>query len=253
MTNYYTDLAISNFLSLPAKLNEQELTEFLTLQQNHLKGRIKVVFDNCNPEFVQSIIQKVFPVSKIKPYNSNFFVLNRQESVNFLNKDTLIDFEILEVRSNDKENIDVIKNLLTSSFAIKISKDELGKTIFDENPQRVIEILSNFDKSYKQKGLKTFLVKSKQGEIVGCYSLIQVNKEVQLSGVAGRTTLNNCFKGKKLLILCQAMISSFLKEKSFEKLEFLTLSNSKVPVANIYQDLGIPKNFNRKGLLLQID
>ncbi len=245
----FTDLACSNFLKIPSNLDSVRLKEFV--EKQNFDSKTKLIFNEYNPDFIEQTILTLNPKLNVKPYNSNFFILDRRQAKEFLNQELLEGFTVFEIDEKDKENLEIIKNLLTSSFAVKIYKDENGKTIFEEKPERAEEVLINFENNYKQTGLKTFLVKSKLGEIVGCFSLIRIANEVQLSGVAGRTTLPNSYTGKKLVILCQAMISSFLKSTDFEDVQFLTLSNSKTPVAQIYAELGIPKNTTRKGLLVK--
>ena len=245
----FTDLACSRFLTIPTNLDSSSLVEFIERQE--FENKTKIIFDNYDSKFVEQNVLSSNQNLIVKPYNSNFFIFDRGHAQDFLNNELLADFNITEINFEDKENIGIVKNLLKSSFAVKISKDENGKTIFEERREKAEEILANFDLSFTRDGLKTFLVKSKLGEIVGCYSLIKVGEEVQLSGVAGRTTLPNSYQGKKLIILCQAMVSSFLNTKDFDNSTFLTLSNSKEPVAKMYADLGIPKNITRKGLLVQ--
>jgi hypothetical protein len=256
MPQFFTDLAGSNFLNIPADLTQQEILTFLNDSKVFFGSSVKVIFDNYDSELISQALYSFADESDLNvsvlPYNSNFFVFDRGECVSFLNGVSMADFEIIEANFGDKSNLEIIKNLLVNSFAVKVNKDELGKTVFEDRPLRAKEILDNFDSTFLQSGLKTFLVKTKTNEIVGCYSLIQIGGEVQLSGVAGRTTLPSSFQGKKLSILCKAIVTSFLNQKNFESADFLTLSNSKAPVAQMYSDLGIPKNVIRKGLLVQI-
>ena len=245
----FTDLAGSHFLTIPSNLDSTSLNNFL--KEQSFDSKTKLIFDNYDPNFVEQFILASNPKLIIKPYNSNFFIFDRKEAEAFLNPETMADFAITKIVFGDLENIEIIKNLLKNSFAVKISKDDNGKTTFEENPEKTKELLGNFNFRFEQDGLKTFLVKSKLGEIVGCYSLIKIGGEVQLSGVSGRTTMPNSYQGKKLIILCQAMISSFLNTVDFDDIQFLTLSNSKIPVAQMYSDLGIPTNTTRKGLLVQ--
>jgi hypothetical protein len=256
MPQFFTDLAGSYFLNIPADLSQQEISSFLNSSKPFFGSSVKVVFDNYETQLISQAFYDLADNSGLKisvePYNSNFFVFDRFECDSFLRGVSMDNFETTEVNFEDKISLEIIKNLLVSSFAIKVNKDDAGKSVFEDRPLRAKEILDNFDSTFLQTGLRTYLVKSNKDEIVGCYSLIQVGHEVQLSGVAGRTTLLNGFQGKKLLILCQAMVSSFLNQKNFESAHFLTLSNSKIPVAQMYSELGIAKNITRKGLLVQI-
>lgn len=251
----FTDLAGSNFLTITSDLDQNSILELFSELRLANYKKIKVIFDDYDPEFISNLLSNFANENdvqvSISPYNSNFFVFNREESKTWLANNSSAGLAVEHIKLSGFENIEIIKNLLVNSFAIKITKDDESKTVFEDDILRSESILSEFEKSFSQEGLKTFLVKSEQGEIVGCYSLIKIGNEVQLSGVAGRTSLENSYKGKKLVILCQAMISSFLTHKDFNDVKYLTLSNSKKPVAQMYSDLNIPKNIIRKGLLVQ--
>jgi hypothetical protein len=254
----FFDLAGSHFVTLPSGLNTTQTELFLSSKENlwNSNQTSKLVFDNYEIDNIELIIDKIARDKKlhveIKDYNSNFFALTRKEAAQWLTKNPFDGFEIEQITKNNKPDIEIVKNLLISSFAVKISKNSDGQTIFEPKEERENLILNNFDNVFDQAGLFTYLLKSETGQIVGSYSLYNVENEVQLSAVAGRTTLENGFKGKKLLPLCQAMIWSFLNEPKFATLDSLTLSNSKAPVAQLYSDLGYSKNSNRKGLLIRI-
>jgi hypothetical protein len=254
-SQFFTDLAGSNFLTIPNELKRDSILELFTELKLAKYNKIKIIFDNYDPEFISNLISNFANNSNlsisISQYNSNFFVFNREESITWLDNYSIASLVVEHIKLSDFENIEIVKNLLVNSFAIKITKDNESKTVFEDDILRSDSILGKFEKSFSQDGLNTFLVKSEQGDIVGCYSLIKIGNEVQLSGVAGRTSLKNSYKGKKLIMLCQSMIHSFLNSEDFSDVKYLTLSNSKKPVAQMYSELNIPKNNNRKGLLVE--
>jgi hypothetical protein len=254
-TQLFTDLAGSQFLTIPSNLNKSEVLDIITKYKIIFQNKIKVIFDNSDPILIaDSFMDPKNNLSydaSISPYNSNFFILDKMQSTIWLDKNPFIGFKIKQILFENKEEVELIKNLIINSFAIKITKGAQLQTIIEGDEIRAKSILAKFDQSFLQPSLKTFLVKSDLDEIVGCYSLIKIGNEVQLSGVAGRTALENSYKGKKLVVLCQAMISSFLTESEFGDVNYLTLSNSKKPVAQMYRDLDIPENHSRKGLLVE--
>jgi hypothetical protein len=251
----FTDLAGSHFLTIPKNASEELIIESLSYLRLTKTSKIKVIFDTYDLSFIYGLLVEFANNSNFKiniePYNSNFFVFNREQARIWLDNNPLQNFVTKQILCQDSDNIEVVKNLQVNSFAIKITKGVDAKTVIEDDEIRAKAILDKFEGSYTQKGLKTYLVKSKLNEIVGCFSLIKTGNEVQLSGVAGRTNLNNSFKGKKLIILCHEMLCCFLSEQEFKDTDYLTLSNSKLPIAQMYLDLNIPKNESRKGLLFQ--
>jgi hypothetical protein len=252
----FTDLAGSQFLTIPAGLDALTILNLISEYKSTFQNKVKVIFDNYDPIFISNLFADFAKDSnfniEVNPYNSNFFVFDKNQSKIWLDYNPLQGFVTEEILYDDMQNIEIIKNLLVNSFAVKMTKDADSKTVVENDSIRSRAILDKFDISYNQQVLKTFLVKSESDEIVGCYSMIKVGNEVQLSSVAGRANMPNSFKGKKLVVLCQAMISSFLAEPEFSDTEYLTLSNSKKPVAQMYSDLNILKNNSRKGLLVQM-
>jgi hypothetical protein len=255
----FYDIAGSSFLTLPTGLDFATLEQVLRESKMDILGRsskIKVIFDDYGIDNVQEILERVFVECEIGPYNSHFFKIGRNNIEQFLNQNSQLDWSAYQANFVNLEDLgetekSIIKDLLINSFAVKIVKEN-DQEITAFKQEKIDYINTYFEADIDNPNMLTFLVQDKMAQIVGCYSLTKVGNEAQLSAVAGRTSLPNGYRGgKKLPILSASMIYEFSTSPFFEGCEFLTLSNSKTPVANFYHSLGIPDNRNRKGLSVE--
>jgi hypothetical protein len=264
------DLAGSIFLTIPSGLSLDRIVELLhdlgERSQNNLwdhGNKIKIVFDSYRPEDIVRCCEIVAENSSInlnfETYNSHFFVITQKEAQELVQNDfRFLDFEsnfvVKTVDKNSTEDKKTIKQLLLDSYGVKFQSDP--KAIIPVEPK--IDFINNkFEDLLDANNINCFLVKSKSGEIVGCFGLSNVEYgnliETQLTAVAGRYTGENNYIGaKKLPILNAAFVSEFVNNPIFGGSCALSLSNSKKPVAQMYTDFGFQRNQYRQGIIVEI-
>lgn len=278
----FYDLAGSSFLTLPSNLSLINLRQVLINSKDLILARnitsnnkIKVIFDNYNLQDINNILTEVFVNNQILSYSTNFFKVNKQIQQQFspnqslksnlnLNLKPELDWQnyckafitktlglTKQINKPTNQQLDIIHNLLVNSFATTINQEN-NQNQHIKNQTKANYINRYFTLDITNPNMKSFIVESKEGNIVGSYSLTIIDKEVQLSAVAGRSSLDNSYKnGKKLPILSASIIYEFETNPFFAKCEDLTFSNSKKPVADFYNKLGIISNPNRQGLIIK--
>ncbi len=264
VTNFkppFADLAGSIFFTLPPNLALHELSNLISQSKDKLlqqPTKLKVIFDNYDPQLIYSEFVQIFGKGKIVEYNSNFFKLNKADIVELLTKNPQLnwqnysdEFVIKEYTPNQKN---ILINLLLNSFAVNFCRDIEGKSFVTSNPSKQRYIFENFEKHSQNQDLKIFLVYARSGEVVGTFGLNTFGDEVQLSAVAGRFVdfeNHTGYKGaKKLPVISAAFVHTFNTLSSFCKFGSLAFSNSKPSVIEFYSNLGFKNNLERKGFIL---
>ena len=259
----FCDLAGSVFLTLPSGLDLQQLFALMSENKQLIAcqpNKIKTIFDNYDLNQVQSEFANCFTGSKITPYNSNFFKLDKNEIEDLLAQSPELNWSNYQnefvIKPYSLDQKDVLINILVSSFAVNFDRDSVGKSIVTTNNLKRKYILENFDKHSSNPNLYTFVIYTKTGEVVGTFGLTIVGSEVQLSAVAGRfveTENRKSYKRtKKLPIISAAFVEIFANRENFKNIQCLTFSNSKPSVIQFYQELGFYNNTARKGFILEI-
>jgi hypothetical protein len=239
--------------------------DFVTQVKTFLAiDKVRILSDYYNSQEVEtalnslskdpsSIIQNL----KIIPYSTNFFAVQRKDLEHNIFASSELDWEnyrqdfvVLKVEKENQQMMTILSNFLTTSFAVDHNKK--SPTFGQIKEQRKQSILSRLAENMNNKFMQTFLILTRSGELVGCFSLTNVLNECQLTGVTGLCTLPNNYSGKKLGVLCGAIVNEYYTNEFFSAAESLTFSNSKKPVANLYSNLGFEKNKNRTGWILEI-
>jgi hypothetical protein len=251
------------FVVIKENVTKSDLKYFLEENQQILEfPKLRFVFDipEIKPILVQTL--KLFCdskqiKSKILDYNTNFFVATKVDSkrlteqnptINWLNYKSNFSYKI--VSKEDLKAQEILKNFMLNSFGVDFVYEN-DKVLPKKNDQKQQKITNNFAEAFGNPSLEMILVSKNNSDLVGCYALAGLNKDLQLYSVAGMSSLKMCVE-KKLPILMSSLLSIFNNSKKYEHFEKLTLSNSKQKVSEIYKNLGLAKNYDRKGLILEI-
>jgi hypothetical protein len=259
----FRDLAGSIFLTLPQELHRSQLTALIAENSYEILDQpknIKVIYDNYEESEVANALLTALPDVSLSPYSTTFFHLTKTEINNLVSQYNDLnwasyhdDFEINLYEDEDKKTL---INLLLNSFAVNFAKDEKSKTIITDNESKQKYILNNFDTNIANPDMRTYIIRSKIGEIVGSFSLTRIAGEVQLSSVAGRFLDSGSqvaySGGKKLPLLSAAFVEIFEHDENYSDMETLSFSNSKSSVIKFYLDLGFDINTNRKGIMIEL-
>jgi hypothetical protein len=259
----FRDLAGSIFLTLPSGLHRSQLTALIAENTGEIYTQpknIKVIYDDYNKTEVESSLDVALPEVTLSPYSTTFFCVTKAEINNLVSQYNDLnwgsyrdDFTIDTYEVEDKE---VLLNLLLNSFAVNFGKDSEGKTVISINEAKQKYILENFDINIANPDMKTFIIRSNSGEIVGSFSLTMIAGEVQLSAVAGRFLDSGNYHGyqggKKLPLLSAAFVETFEHDENYSEIVTLSFSNSKASVIKFYADLGFDINTRRKGVMIEL-
>jgi hypothetical protein len=259
----FRDLAGSIFLTLPSGLHRSQLTALIAENTGEIYNQpksIKVIYDDYNKTEVESALDGALPEVTLSPYSTTFFCVTKTEINNLVSQYNDLnwgsyrdDFVIDLYAPEDKE---ILMNLLLNSFAVNFGKDADGKTTISVNEAKQKYILENFDENIVNPDMKTFIIRTNNGEIVGSFSLTTIAGEVQLSAVAGRFVDSGNYRayqgGKKLPLLSAAFVETFEHDENYSEVETLSFSNSKPSVIKFYSDLGFDINTRRKGVRIEL-
>jgi hypothetical protein len=259
----FADLAGSIYLTLPANLQTQQIYELVSHNKAIIfdqPNKVKVIFDNYITDEVENIFGLVDDNLIFTPYNSHFFILSRSEIKKTLAKSAILDWQYYSkdffIDIYNPRDKAILVNILDNSFAVVFGKSDKGLTTVSNHEIKQRYILDNFDKHIANLDLKTFIIRSKIGQIVGTFGLTVVGAEVQLSAVAGRFVDSGDIKSytgdKKLPIISAAFVEIFASQIDFAKYDKLTFSNSKPTVIKFYSELGFEDNLVRNGFLFQV-
>jgi hypothetical protein len=259
MIQIYNDLSQSTYICFDLQIAKGDIDVLGLYIREHFKkskNRIKIIFDKNNLGVVVNNIDLVTNDQKLNvcEYITNNFVLNKADIPQFKqnwSSDYSKDFEIIEYSQKNNDST-IHKNLICNSFGIKTRIIE-GEIKFEADLARQESITSNFESAINVRNFYTFLVKSSEGLVVGLFSMFVFGDQAHLCNVAGRSTLVNSFKGKKVDILSAGIVFEFLNNKLFEGCKSLIFSSSKDAVANMYSDFGFQKSTNRSGLIIDLD
>jgi hypothetical protein len=251
------------FVVIKESLTKIDMKSFLEENQQILEfPKLRFVFDI--PEQKLDLIESIKLFCdlkqikfKILDYNTNFFIATKADSQRLVEQNPTLNwtnyksnFYYKIVSKEDLEVQKILKNFMLNSFGVDFVYEN-GRVLPKKNDQKQEKIENNFAKALANPNLEMVLVSKNNSDLVGCYALISLNKDLQLYSVAGMSTLKMCVE-KKLPILMSSLLSIFNNSKKYEHFEKLTLSNSKQKVSEIYKNLGLAKNNDRKGLILEI-
>jgi N-acetylglutamate synthase-like GNAT family acetyltransferase len=251
----YQDLSGSTFITLD---NTDNLlgANLKNAVENAPGGSVKIVTDSTYPEKIYSQLKELFPKSQVSNYDTNFFVVTKEELEKKVFASSLLDWEIYrndfvvsKMLWSDISTEEVLLNLLVNSFAVNHNKQSQSFGLLNKKRETIIS--ANLKKNFLNDNTQTFMVSDRLNNLVGCFSLNSVlGKECQLSNVAGISSFKNSYNGKKLPILCACVLNEYYTNERYSGLEKLTFSNSKTSVASFYSQLGFSINKNRKGWIV---
>ncbi len=221
--------------------------------------KVRILSDYTNQQEIKDKINSTFLIPnstlQLNPYSTNFFAVQMKDLEHNIFTSSELDWEkyrqefaVIKIETNNSQMLSILSNFLTTSFAVDHNKKSL--TFGQVKESRKQSILDNLSINIHNKFIQTFLILTRSGDVVGCFSLANVLDECQLSNVAGLCTLPNNYSGKKLGVLCSAIVNEYYTNEFFSAAKSLTFSNSKETVANLYSNLGFEKNKNRTGWIL---
>jgi hypothetical protein len=259
----FRDLAGSIFLTLPSGLHRSQLTTVIAKNSDDIINQpknIKIIYDDYDKTEIESVLLGALPDVTLTEYATTFFCVTKTEINNLVSQYSDLNWasyrDEFMIEMYELEDKDVLINLLLNSFAVNFTKDIEGKTSITTNDVKQRYILENFDINIANPDMKTFIVRSNNGKIVGSFSLTQIAGEVQLSAVAGRFVDSVKEKaylgGKKLPLLSSAFVEVFEHDENYSEIETLSFSNSKSSVVKFYSDLGFDINTKRKGIMVEL-
>lgn len=259
MLNLYTDLGYCNYICFSQDFTQEDqkklpliIDEVLDKIDQKKCKKIKLIFDTSIQKEVVRIVDiiqnKLFIVSD---YQTNFFQTNRLDGFDLLSNWEDVykkDFEVFDLKVSGQYH-DEAKNLLCNSFGVCVRINNGVKEMVNDELRQSL-ILDNFENAISNESMYSFLIRSKEGEVVGLYSFYKFGDELHLCNVAGRSSLANSYKKPKIQIICSSLLDQFKSNSNFEVSNRLIFSSSKVPVAQMYLDLGFKKTSNRSGLVI---
>ena len=220
-------------------------------------SKVRLLFDGLDTDIVIDKLNYLSLNLKIEEYTTSFFAVKRLDLEHKIWQDTELDWDnfrqdflTIKVETNDQESVDILTNFLITSFGVDWNKNSLSYA--QPKLNRQTQIQDQLQQNLKNNFMQSFLVINKSGQLVGCFSLTNVMGECQLSNVAGLSTFENTYQKPKLAILCSAIVNEFYTNEFYSGSDSLTFSNSKLPVATKYSNLGFESNVSRKGLIIAV-
>lgn len=236
------------------KLLETDLSFLLTKFSSQEKIRVLVRPDfSLKKQDLKSFFTDFFNKNnldlKIQDYQTNFFSLKKSQAQTILDKLSLSEktgeLEIIKVET--ELDLAIYQNFQLNSFGVRFNpvskKIEVDKTKQDK-------ILTSFLTVSQQPNLELFLVKNSENQFLGGFSLVCLDKEIQLHSVAGLAKNIKLQQKSKLSGLVRASLEIFLNSNKYQKQDEITFTSSKTKIAEKYKDLGFQTDPKRFGFLI---
>ena len=150
--------------------------------------------------------------------------------------------------------INACQNKKNKIFLVKLRSQPSSNLTFGQNSSNLSnnppDSKNNQDNAKKNINLELEKLPN-EFEFIGAFSFLEIESEVQLHYTAGKTTLLNDYKGKKLPILTAAMLDILVNSPNYKQVKKLTFSNKDQIVSKAYESVGFELLPTRQCILIK--
>ena len=150
--------------------------------------------------------------------------------------------------------INACQNKKNKIFLVKSRSQPSSNLTFGQNSSNLSnnppDSKNNQDNAKKNINLELEKLPN-EFEFIGAFSFLEIESEVQLHYTAGKTTLPNDYKGKKLPILTAAMLDILVNSPNYKQVKKLTFSNKDQIVSKAYESVGFELLPTRQCILIK--
>jgi hypothetical protein len=217
------------------------------------KQKLRILFDD--DDFHNSILNSLEALSldlntgvASKDYQTNFFKTSTEQIIDFNNGDQSWDkykneFSFNLIQKEGLEGISILKDFMLCSFGSDLILQD-GQKVLIPISQKQSKIIKGLEVSFLDKKVESYVITDHNKIPVVCFSLVNLENEIQLQSVAGRSNFKTQTKPEKIPLVMSAVYNIICQ---LDTPKPLTFTSSKAKVVDMYLKLGCKKSSNRKG------